>query len=261
MNGTVSVDLVGWYGTPSGGVSYHPLAQKLAYSGTLTPTPVDLKILGVAGKTTATSRSPGRLAERSDERAVSVDLVGWYGAAFYHPLAQKLAWSGTLTPTPVDLKILGVAGVPTTGVTAVAVSTGVGFMVTPGFVLVGPGGVNTIAPTVGYQLYEFTQNLVGRSARYRIGSRQDPAPRQRRSCRRFALRRRLVRTVHGGWSELPLGWPGAAVGSSEGSGRDHRRPAEQHARAAEHPPRQPDGELARSAPAPAAALRSRWCRR
>jgi hypothetical protein len=32
-------------------------------------------------------------------------------------------------------------------------------MVTPGFVLVGPGGVNTIAPTVGYNLGEFTQNL------------------------------------------------------------------------------------------------------
>jgi hypothetical protein len=94
---------------------------------------------------------------------VSVDLVGWYGSASggvsYHPLPQKLAWSGTLTPTPVDLKILGVAGVPGSGVTAVAVSTGVGFMVTPGFVLVGPGGVNTIAPTVGYNLGEFTQNL------------------------------------------------------------------------------------------------------
>jgi hypothetical protein len=94
---------------------------------------------------------------------VSVDLVGWYGnpsgGVSYHPLAQKLAYSGTLTPTPVDLKILGVAGVPTTGVTAVAVSTGVGFMVTPGFAYVGPGGVNTIAPTIGYQLYEFTQNL------------------------------------------------------------------------------------------------------
>ncbi len=94
---------------------------------------------------------------------VSVDLVGWYGnpagGASYHPLPQKLAYSGTLTSTPVDLNVLGVAGVPTTGVTALAVSTGVGFMVTPGFVLVGPGGVNTIAPAVGYQLYEFTQNL------------------------------------------------------------------------------------------------------
>jgi hypothetical protein len=92
---------------------------------------------------------------------VSVDLVGWYAASgvSYHPLTQKQAFSASLTATPVDLKILGVAGVPASGVTAVAVSAGVGFETTPGFVLVGPGGVNTIAPTVGYQVGEFTQNL------------------------------------------------------------------------------------------------------
>ena len=47
MNGTVNVDLVGWYGAPAGGVSYHPLPQKLAYSGTLNSTPVDLQVLAM----------------------------------------------------------------------------------------------------------------------------------------------------------------------------------------------------------------------
>ena len=67
---------------------------------------------------------------------VSVDLAGWYGAGgvSYHQLpAAKQAWSGALTATPLDLKILGVAGVPTSGVTAVARQAGEGFGVTPGF--------------------------------------------------------------------------------------------------------------------------------
>jgi hypothetical protein len=96
---------------------------------------------------------------------VSVDLVGWYGnptsgAVSFHPLAQKQVFSGTLTSTPVDVKVLGVAGIPASGVTAVALSAGEGFGITPGFLLVGPGGINSIVPTVGYSYAELTQNLV-----------------------------------------------------------------------------------------------------
>ena len=99
---------------------------------------------------------------------VTVDLVGWYddggfyehGGVSYHQLASSTqAFAGTLTPAPVDLKIAGVAGIPATGVSAVVVSAGEGFGVTPGFLYVGPGGANSIAPTVAYSYAELTQNL------------------------------------------------------------------------------------------------------
>ena len=108
---------------------------------------------------------------------MSVDLVGWYGApsggVSFHPLAQKQAFAGTLTSAPVDLKMLGVAGIPTSGVTAVVLSAGEGFGITPGFLLVGPGGINSIVPTVGYSYAELTQNLVT--------SRSGPGPAPERS--------------------------------------------------------------------------------
>jgi hypothetical protein len=92
---------------------------------------------------------------------VSVDLVGWFGGAgdSYHQLPAKQAFAGTLTSTPVDVQISGVAGVPASGVTAVVLTAGEGFGVTPGFLFVGPGGTNSTVPTVGYTYAELTQGL------------------------------------------------------------------------------------------------------
>ncbi len=93
---------------------------------------------------------------------VSVDLVGWYGSGggYYHQLpSPKLAFLKMVGTTAVDLPILGVAGVPKGGVTAVVVTAGVGFESTTGVVVVGPGGTTSVVPTVAYNRGELITNL------------------------------------------------------------------------------------------------------
>jgi hypothetical protein len=93
---------------------------------------------------------------------VSVDLVGWYGSggsSYHHLATPKQALSKSVGTTPVDVPILGVAGVPASGVTAVVLSAGVGFETTGAVLVVGPGGVTTIVPTVAYAAGELTSNL------------------------------------------------------------------------------------------------------
>ena len=93
---------------------------------------------------------------------VSVDLVGWNSPSgvSYHQLAtQQRAYSGTATTTPVDVKMLGVAGIPTSGVTAVVMSASVMSGGGHGVLVVGPGGVTSIVPTLSYDSGELTSNL------------------------------------------------------------------------------------------------------
>jgi hypothetical protein len=93
---------------------------------------------------------------------VSVDLVGWYSPSgvSYHQLAtQQRAYSGTATTAPVDVKMLGVAGIPTSGVTAVVLSASVLSGAGHGVLVVGPGGVTSIVPTLSYDSGELTSNL------------------------------------------------------------------------------------------------------
>jgi hypothetical protein len=92
---------------------------------------------------------------------VSVDLVGWYSPAgvSYHQLAtQQRAYSGTATTRAVDVKMVGVAGIPTTGVTAVVMAASVMSGGGHGVLVVGPGGVNSIVPTLSYDSGELTSN-------------------------------------------------------------------------------------------------------
>ena len=92
---------------------------------------------------------------------VSVDLVGWYspGGVSYHQLpTQQRAYSGTATTRPVDVNLLGVAGIPTTGVTAVVMSASVMSGGGHGVLVVGPGGVTSIVPTLSYDSGELTSN-------------------------------------------------------------------------------------------------------
>jgi hypothetical protein len=92
----------------------------------------------------------------------SVDLVGWYGpgGAAYHQLpAQQRAYSGTASTTPVDVKMLGVAGIPVSGVTAVVMSASVMSGGGHGVLVVGPGGATSIVPTLSYDSGELTSNL------------------------------------------------------------------------------------------------------
>ncbi len=93
---------------------------------------------------------------------VSVDLVGWYGSGgvSYHQLASQVqVFGGSIHYTGADVAVAGVGTVPKTGVTAVVLYAGTGFETTPGFLFVGPGGVNSGVPTVGYQVGDFTANL------------------------------------------------------------------------------------------------------
>lgn len=92
---------------------------------------------------------------------VSVDLVGWYApnGVSYHQLASvQRAYSGTATTAPVDVKMLGVAGIPTSGVSAVVMSASVMSGGGHGVLVVGPGGVTSIVPTLSYDSGELTSN-------------------------------------------------------------------------------------------------------
>ena len=109
--------------------------------------------------------------------------------------------------------------------------------------------------------YEFTQNLSIVPLGTGAGGRQDPAARERRPGRRLAERRRLVRTRPPRAVRTSTRLARRGCRRSEGSGRHHRRPAGQHPRAAEHPPRQPDGErLVQRRPGRQLGAR-RWSRR
>ncbi|HEX4432553.1 MAG TPA: hypothetical protein VHZ96_24990 [Frankiaceae bacterium] len=92
---------------------------------------------------------------------VSVDLVGWYspnGVSYHQLPSQQRAYSGTATTSAVDVKMVGVAGIPTSGVTAVVMSASVMSGGGHGVLVVGPGGVTSIVPTLSYDSGELTSN-------------------------------------------------------------------------------------------------------
>ncbi len=112
--------------------------------------------------TGAVTVSVGASGNAAVSAVVSVDLVGWYGSGgvYYHQLpSQKQAFGKIVGTRAVDVPILGVAGVPRSGVTAVVLTAGVGFQSAPGVVVVGPGGTTSIVPTVAYNRGELLSNL------------------------------------------------------------------------------------------------------
>jgi hypothetical protein len=91
------------------------------------------------------------LAGPINERAgVNVDLLGWYGngGVYYHHLQNQLvAVRATVAPSrPVDVSVLGKAGIPTSGVTAVVFKARLSGPGTA-YLALGPGGVGTQVPT------------------------------------------------------------------------------------------------------------------
>jgi hypothetical protein len=94
---------------------------------------------------------------------VNVDLLGWYaaGGTYYHHLQdQKVAVRTTVSAGhPVDVSVLGKAGIPTSGVTAVVFKTRVSGTAVPSYLALGPGGVTSHVPTITVGRGEMLSNL------------------------------------------------------------------------------------------------------
>ena len=94
---------------------------------------------------------------------VNVDLQGWYaqGGTYYHHLQdQKVAVRTNVSAArPVDVFVLGRAGIPTSGVTAVVFKARGSGTAGRAFLALGPGGITSHNPTLAIGRGEMLSNL------------------------------------------------------------------------------------------------------
>jgi hypothetical protein len=96
---------------------------------------------------------------------VNVDVIGWYGTTgdlYYHHLQnQQVASLSTVVANHEgDVLVAGKAGIPSTGATAVVLKARVSNGTAKGYLVVGPGGVNSRVPTQSFAAGEMISEFL-----------------------------------------------------------------------------------------------------